>query len=352
MPAHLVLRRQLLAALGLTSLVVQGCDTGNKTGDSDTDASGDCTVADCPPDTDIDDETDGEDTAPVDTALPDTDETDAGETDPVDTDTDTDVPDTDTDTDGLQDTGPIVVPGRPFHTADGPTVAPLRAGTGWSDAVAGGETDMAAAAAWARAALAEHASVASFATFTLDLLAVGAPADLVGASVSAMQDEIAHARLCFDLAAALGGTPLEPGPLSTADTRPHGSRAELLVALVRDGCVNETVAAHEAALRREGATHPGCRAALDRIAADESRHAQLAWRTLAWLLVVEPTLRDVADQAFIDAHAATRQARHPEEPDRRDLGLLRASERAYATSVALDTLVAPVWAALRARDEA
>jgi hypothetical protein len=48
----------------------------------------------------------------------------------------------------------------------------------------------------------EHASVAAFARFTLDLLALGAPADLVQSAQQALGDEIAHAELCFGLAGA------------------------------------------------------------------------------------------------------------------------------------------------------
>ncbi|MCA9546694.1 MAG: ferritin-like domain-containing protein, partial [Myxococcales bacterium] len=48
---------------------------------------------------------------------------------------------------------------------------------------------------WTRQALAEHASVASFARFALHLMAVGAPPDLLVATHQAGLDEIEHARL-------------------------------------------------------------------------------------------------------------------------------------------------------------
>src|SRR5262245_889099 len=56
-------------------------------------------------------------------------------------------------------------------------------------------TRAALAAAWLRDAQMEHASIASFARFTLELLAVGAPAELVADSQRASLDEIEHARM-------------------------------------------------------------------------------------------------------------------------------------------------------------
>ena len=56
--------------------------------------------------------------------------------------------------------------------------------------------------AWTTAARAEHASVASFARFTLQLLHLGAPADLVADAQQAALDEVRHARLCFGVASA------------------------------------------------------------------------------------------------------------------------------------------------------
>jgi hypothetical protein len=62
-------------------------------------------------------------------------------------------------------------------------------------------------------ALLEHASVASFARFSLQLMAAGAPASLVEAAHRAALDEIEHARLTFRLASRYEGRALGPGPL-------------------------------------------------------------------------------------------------------------------------------------------
>lgn len=79
--------------------------------------------------------------------------------------------------------------------------------------------------AWLADALAEHASIASFARFTLDLLALGAPASMVRDAQRAMLDEIEHARLCFGLASRFGATAWGPGALDV-----EGSRAGVTLA--------------------------------------------------------------------------------------------------------------------------
>jgi hypothetical protein len=55
-----------------------------------------------------------------------------------------------------------------------------------------------------------------------------------------------------------------------------------------EGCVGETLAAIEAAEALAGATDPEVRRALERIAHDERRHAELAFRFVAWALEQRP----------------------------------------------------------------
>src|SRR5689334_16578031 len=56
--------------------------------------------------------------------------------------------------------------------------------------------------AWRDAALAEHASSVALARFVMELLAIGAPLELVGAAQHAIADETMHAQLAFGLARA------------------------------------------------------------------------------------------------------------------------------------------------------
>lgn len=57
------------------------------------------------------------------------------------------------------------------------------------------------ASRWLDSALLEHASIASFARFSLHLLAVGAPPELLERTQRAALDEIEHARLAFAIVA-------------------------------------------------------------------------------------------------------------------------------------------------------
>ena len=192
------------------------------------------------------------------------------------------------------------VSGRPLMVDGQARVAPLRHGAAWG-ARPHTSTDHARAASWATMARAEHASIAAFACFTLDLLALGAPAELVAEATRAQADEVEHARMTFALAAA-AGCPVEPGTLDVRRT--FGSdRVAIAVALVREGCVAETASAALAALSIDGAL-PEERAVLSRIAADERRHAQLAWRTAAWMLATFPEARAPMAEAFAEASAA------------------------------------------------
>lgn len=186
------------------------------------------------------------------------------------------------------------VSGRPFLVGDRPRVAraaPTASRGSWTAEHRPDVTGLPAALravladTWVRDGLAEHASVASFARFSLELMAVGAPAELLASAHAAALDEVRHARICFALAAAYGGGAIVPGPFPVGGAVSISDDLEALaVAVAREGCIAETIAATVVAARHARATDPAVRAALGEIASDEQRHAELAWRTLAWAL--------------------------------------------------------------------
>src|SRR6185312_798984 len=96
--------------------------------------------------------------------------------------------------------------------------------------------------AWLRDARLEHASIASFAKFTLQLLSLGAPAELVEATQHAALDEMTHAQACFGLASRYLGEALGPGELPMPSSMLVSSLAEAGAAAVHEGCVAETIA--------------------------------------------------------------------------------------------------------------
>src|SRR5690606_33235707 len=159
-----------------------------------------------------------------------------------------------------------------------------------------------------RIALMEHASIAAFARFSLELLALGAPADLVEASNAAMVDETRHARLGFSLASHYAGVPVGPGALDLDGALDGRTTEDFLRTLVLEGCIGETRAALEASHALSTCKDPIVAEILAEIAEDEARHAELAWRTLQWLLAERPALRKVVEQTLQDALAAVAQA--------------------------------------------
>ncbi|MFO0757054.1 MAG: ferritin-like domain-containing protein [Byssovorax sp.] len=136
--------------------------------------------------------------------------------------------------------------------------------------------------AWLTDAQMEHASIASFARFTLELLALGAPADLVEGAQRAALDEVAHARACFALASRYLGKEMGPGSLDVGGCAPRMSLVEAAAAAVAEGCIGESIAAVVAREQLAGARDAGVREALERIARDEEEHAALAFRFVRW----------------------------------------------------------------------
>ncbi|HEU4534319.1 MAG TPA: ferritin-like domain-containing protein, partial [Polyangiaceae bacterium] len=208
-----------------------------------------------------------------------------------------------------KDPGGCPIPGRPFWVEGAMRVAPLSARDDWASAVAGaGPAGLSPAqratlgAHWARLGQMEHASVAAFARFALQLLALGAPPALVGGAIAAQSDELEHARQCFGLASWLGGTPVGPGPLPIEGALEAVTLVAAVRLAVREGCVGETVAALEASEAYERAVEGPVRAVLGRVRVDEGRHAELAWRFVGWALETGSTLvREAAAEAFLDA---------------------------------------------------
>lgn len=181
--------------------------------------------------------------------------------------------------------------GRPFHVEGVQRAAPARARADWAAETGPLDTRGLSAeqrtrlgAHWLEVAAMEHASVASFAAFTFQLLALGAPADLLRDTQQAALDEVEHARIAYGVASACLGEPVGPGPLDMRGATPSFALAEVVRGLVREACVGETIGAAEAAEAARRCVDPTLRAALERIAADEARHAALAWRSLRWML--------------------------------------------------------------------
>ena len=139
-------------------------------------------------------------------------------------------------------------------------------------------------AQWVDNGLAEHASVASFSRFSLQLMSVAAPAALVEAAHLAAIDEINHAKLCFGLAAKFTGKQLGPGPFPIPDgvVEVATNLREMATSVAVEGCIGETMSVVRAAAQISMTDDPSVRKVLTTIATDEARHAGLAWKTVRW----------------------------------------------------------------------
>ncbi len=206
------------------------------------------------------------------------------------------------------------------------------------------------AAHWSEVAALEHASVASFARFTLELLALAAPPELVADAQRAAMDEVEHARFAWSQASAHAGRALGPGPLRIDDIVPVRGLAAMVGALVEEGCIGETLGAAEARLLAERAAAPRLRAALRKISSDEQNHAALAWRTLRWLLGRHGEIvRDAARRAAAAAaRAIAAELDDADEFSAPGLGVLPPSELRRHRLATLRRVVDPLLAAVLA----
>jgi hypothetical protein len=243
------------------------------------------------------------------------------------------------------DEGECAVAGRPFLVADETRLARAASRTDWRATLTidcpsvSDEERQALGAAWLRNALMEHASVAAFARFTLELLAVGAPADLIRDSNDAASDETRHAELCFALASEYSGKALGPGPLSVDGALDGISLEKLVVTAIAEGCIGETVAAVEAAEQLAHASDPRVREVLALISEDETRHAELAWRFVAWALEREPSLRAVVEREFERHLSAPRAVAEGGGLDLTRHGILSERARSELRSAVLDGVI-------------
>jgi hypothetical protein len=207
------------------------------------------------------------------------------------------------------------------------------------------ETRAALADAWASEGLSEHASVAAFTRFTIQLLALGAPSALVEASIRAGRDEVRHARACFALAGAYAGSPVGPGPLDIRGGLDEQFDLDsIALTLAAEGCIAETVSLILLAAARDRARNPAVAAILAAIVEEEQTHVLLAWEALAWMCRRGAGLSRLM-AVFRDAEQHVGFGATTERPGNvvamREHGYLPIAERREIASQALERVVAP-----------
>jgi hypothetical protein len=207
------------------------------------------------------------------------------------------------------------------------------------------KNDAAVARAWLGDARLEHASVAAFARLALELLALGAPPELVGRCLAAAAEELEHARDAFTLARAHGGRAIGPGEFPEAIETPRGgspaaSRTRIAVEALVDGCIGEATAAEALAEAADACSDPRLAAMLRRTAREEASHAALSWDILAWAAsghrrAVEQEVTRALD-ALVLAHRASMKM-NPASATSAGIGRLPAArEHEIASRVVAD----------------
>ncbi len=253
--------------------------------------------------------------------------------------------------------------GRPFLVDDVARVAALRGRSDWCAAGLRPALNQLEpvvrqrlAEEWTRAAQLEHASIAAFARFMLELLAFGAPAELVSETARAIDDERRHAKLCFALASAYAGEAIGPAALDVDGAIGAPDLGHSLSTAIREGCVGETVAALEAAELAERVSDPVLREVLEGIAGDEKRHAELAWKFVKGALGERPELATVVSsellrvQSEVDACEALTTT--PAHHHLARAGVAPAALKAAVRVEALRRIVLPGLCALVAQAQA
>jgi len=251
--------------------------------------------------------------------------------------------------------------GRPLlDDAGTPVVASFEPGVvlGWScdrqALPASPQARAFAAQAWLDDAAMEHASVASFGRVALELLSLGAPPELVEGAHLAALDEIRHAKTCLSLARACGAGSVDPGRLAAVPQR-RADFARFAADTFIEGCVGETIAALVVTRAAAGAQDVGVRRALEEIAADEARHAALAWRMVSWAIErggapVVAAVLEAAERLRPDRIEGSSPSPEPEGIGR--LGRLTSDQLAQARRDGWTGIIGPMLTTLQAQTSA
>ena len=153
---------------------------------------------------------------------------------------------------------------------------------------------------WLQQAEAEHASVASFARHTLQLMSIGAPSELLHRSQAASIDEIKHAKMCYGFASIFLDQDMNPGSLDVENSLEKVEIKDIIQSVIHEGCIEESLAAIEAHFRAKIAEDFAIKTTLKEIADDETKHAKLAWDTITWILRNNPSHHTFVQNYFQD----------------------------------------------------
>jgi len=220
---------------------------------------------------------------------------------------------------GCGGSGFVPLPGRPLHIQGKPVRAEVHLGKG-SNWARGQRPDSshldeptrtALEALWLQDARGEHASIPAFSRISWQLVAIGAPSELLEWAHKAALEEISHTRLCFALAEGYGGRSyyVQPIPdmLVGGLDLTNDPIKVIAIETIFDGCLMEGFFANLASVATIQCEEPATLAALEQIAHEEASHAAFSWALLKWLFKEHPTkLKAVIQNADYDLEAYRR----------------------------------------------
>jgi len=136
---------------------------------------------------------------------------------------------------------------------------------------------------WGERIPTEYRSITGFSTFSFDLIAAGAPVDLVAVCHRVCIDELRHTELAVRMVETYGGKrPELPRDISNlpADSKltavAQACRSAILLS-----CLGETFACTELAMLRDRAEDPVVHGVLTVFLSDEIVHARIGWAYIA-----------------------------------------------------------------------
>jgi hypothetical protein len=160
----------------------------------------------------------------------------------------------------------------------------------------GGEGERLAAMAYL-----EAVSVHAFDRLERELDAHRAPPSLLRAARRARRDEVRHTAMTTRLARRHGASPRLPKAPAAARAR---SLFEVALENAVEGCVRETYGAVQGLVEAQTSRDATMRRAMQSIATDECRHAELAWAVHAWAMArLGDDERRAVERAMQDAIA-------------------------------------------------
>jgi len=186
-----------------------------------------------------------------------------------------------------------------YTTAD--SALPLNVSDPLFENVLSEEERTKAADYWAKVAMMEHASVASFSRFSLELMSVGASTELLTLAHQAALDEVRHTQISLGIANQLNSTTFTAGsfPISrkVVDSA-FGDMEKIATAAALEGCIEETLAASIVFYQAEHMGDPNHKVLLRSVALDEANHAAFAWRAVQWMASTSPEVHAAVSAVF------------------------------------------------------